>query len=228
MDSNLKLALGDALAREYARTSEIDPAELNHQFSPEFEKKMQELIDTLDRNERRYVHIGHRRIRRALLVAVVAVMLLGLVACTVVLTKPSVSWNETQNDTSGTLDITFDVEYPEDAEVSTEFEPVKPKKPWGYKIISKEILSTSTFRVTYEKNSGEIIMYTQNGDISSMSIGIDNEDALFIETTINGHRGYACTKLGNNALTWSDGIYLYDIIGTCDMETIEKMAQSIP
>ena len=59
-------------------------------------------------------------------------------------------------------------------------------------------------------------------------MGLDNEDADFREITINGHKGYAYSKLGNNAITWSDGIYLYNIIGTADMKTIEKMAQSIP
>ncbi len=61
-----------------------------------------------------------------------------------------------------------------------------------------------------------------------MSFGLDNENAEFREITINGHKGYSYSKLGNNAITWSDGIYLYDIIGTCVMEIIEKMAQSIP
>lgn len=225
MDSNLKLALRDALMREYAWTSEIDPAELNHQFSPEFETKMREHID-FDRNERRYVHIGHRRIRRALLVAVVAVMLLGLVACAVVLTKPSVTWNETQNDTSGTLDITFDVEYPEGTEIPTEFEPVKPKKPWGYKIVKELQHANLGYEITYNDSKGNTIYYLQWA-VENSSFGLDNEDAEFYEVTINGHKGYAYSKLGNNALTWSDGIYLYDIIGTADMETIEKMAQSI-
>lgn len=226
MVSNLKLALGDALAREYAWTSEIDSAELNYQFSPEFEESMQKIIDELDRSERKYVHVGHRRIRRALLVAVVAVMLLGLVACAVVLTKPSITWNETQNDASGTLDITFDVEYPEDTEIPTEFEPVKPKKPWGYKI-TKEQLSSFSLHMTYENRNGQTIMYSQDGNLESIGIGLDNEEAIFFETTINGHKGYSYSKLGNNALSWSDGIYFYNIIGTCDMETIEKMAQSI-
>lgn len=228
MDNNLKLALGDALIREYIWIDELDPAELTHQFSPEFEAKMQELIDSLDRNERRYVHIGHRRIRRALLVAIVAIMLLGLVACAVVLSKPLITWNETQNDTSGTLDITFDVEYPEDAEIPTEFEPVKPKKPWGYKIISEQMHSSTNFQIIYKNLADKEIHYTQKGNVANLNFSLDNEDAIFFETTINGHKGYAYSKLGNNALTWSDGIYLYDIIGTCDMETIEKMAQSIP
>lgn len=226
MVSNLKLALGDALAREYSWVDGINTAEPNYQFSPEFEERMQNIIDELDRSERKYVHIGHRRIRRALLVAAVAVMLLGLVACAVVLTKPSIKWNEIQNDDSGTLDITFDVEYPEDIEIPTEFEPVKPKKPWGYKV-TKEQLSSLSLHVTYENRKGQIIMYSQDGNIESMSVGLDNEDAIFFETTINGYKGYSYSKLGNNALSWSDGVYFYNIIGTCDMETIEKMAQSI-
>ncbi|MBR1989086.1 MAG: DUF4367 domain-containing protein [Firmicutes bacterium] len=228
MDSNLKLALGDALTREYAWIDEINPAELDYQFSPEFEVKMQKLIEELSNNERKYVHVGHHRIKRALLIAIVAVMLLGLVACAVVLTKPTIVWNETQNDASGTLDITFDIQYPEDTEIPTEFEPVKPKRPWGYRIDSTEMLSSSTFRIHYKNSKGKEIIYTQEGNISSMHIGIDNEEALFTEIMINGHKGFSSSKLGNNALTWSDGIYLYDIIGTCDMETIEKMARSIP
>ena len=226
MDSNLKLALGDALACEYAWIDELDQTEFTRQFSPEFEAKMQELIESLDRKERRYVHIGHRRVRRALLVAIVAVMLLGLVACAVVLAKPSITWNETQNDTSGTLDITFDVEYPEDAEIPTEFEPVKPKKPWGYKIVKELQHANLGYEITYNDSKGNTIYYLQWA-VENSSFGLDNEDAEFYEVIINGYKGYSYSKLGNNALTWSDGIYLYDIIGTADMETIEKMARSV-
>jgi len=228
MVSNLKLALGDALAREYAWIDGINTAEQNHQFSPEFEERMQKIIDELVKSERKYVHVGRRRIRHALLIAVVAVMLLGLVACAVVLARPAIVWNETYNDTFGTLDITFDIDYPDGSEEPPEFKCIKPKRPRGYRITVKEQTSSFSFQIWYENSDGQLIIYSQDGNIENMGFGINIKEAEFHEVTINGHKGYSWSYLDNNAITWSDGIYLYDIGGTADMEIIEKMARSIP
>ena len=220
----LKTLIRDAMELDYAWIEEIDTAELGHQFSPEFEKNIKKISRMAGR---RYVNVGSHSIRRALLIAVVAVMMLGLAACAVVLTKPDIIWNETQNDYSGTLDITFDIEHPEGTEIPMEFQCIKPKKPWGYKILSESKPSSSIYEVTYKNSSGLVIFYSQWGHIENMNLALDNEDADFREITINGHKGYAYSKLGNNAITWSDGIYLYDIGGTADMKTIEKMARSV-
>ena len=221
----LKTALREAMELDYAWINEINPAELNYEFSPEFKVRIKKIAKMAGH---RYITVGRHRIRRALLIAVVAAMLFGLVACTVVLTKPNITWNETQNDTSGTLDITFDVDYSESTEVPADFECIKPKKPWGFKIIADNIHEEAKlYELTYENREGKTIRYSQWGHIENMNFGLDNEDAEFHETTINGHKGYSYSKLGNNAITWSDGLYLYDIGGTADMETIEKMAQSI-
>lgn len=221
----LKDILREAMELDYAWIDQIDPADLNHEFSLEFEDRIKRIAKMAGH---KYVSVGRHHIRRALLIAIVAIMMLGLVACAVVLTKPDIIWNETQNDASGTLDITFDIEYPEDTEIPTEFECIKPKKPLGYKITQNAQISSFTYQISYKNSKGKVIYYTQKGNISSIGLALDNEDADFREITINGHKGYAYSKLGNNAITWSDGIYLYDIGGTCDMETIEKMAQSIP
>ncbi|MBE5851989.1 MAG: DUF4367 domain-containing protein [Lachnospiraceae bacterium] len=221
----LKTALREAMELDYAWIDEINPAELTYEFSPEFKVRIRKIAKMAGH---RYVNVGRHRIRRALLIAVVAVMMLGLVACAVVLTKPDIIWNETQNDISGTLDITFDVDYPEGTDIPAKFECIKPKKPWGFKIIAENIYEEARlYELTYENREGKTIRYSQWGHIENMSFGLDNENAEFREITINGHKGYSYSKLGNNAITWSDGIYLYDIGGTADMKTIEKMAQSI-
>ena len=60
-----------------------------------------------------------------------------------------------------------------------------------------------------------------------MGISIDNEDAVFKETTINGYKGYSYEKQGTAELIWTDGIYLYILQGTCELNVLEEMTKYI-
>ncbi len=74
---------------------------------------------------------------------------------------------------------------------------------------------------------GELIVYSQDGDIDNMSLSIDNEDADFKELTINGHKGYSYEKEGLNALFRTDGVYFYTLQETCSMSILKNMGKSL-
>lgn len=44
---------------------------------------------------------------------------------------------------------------------------------------------------------------------------------------ISGNKGYASSKHGVQSITWSDGIYLYDIYGNCTLTQLKQIAESI-
>ena len=83
------------------------------------------------------------------------------------------------------------------------------------------------YEIEYQDGVGNLIIYAQSGEIELMGVGFDNEDAEFHEIVVNGYKGYSYSKLGSNALYWTDGISLFRLIGTCDMETLWQMVESI-
>ena len=54
-----------------------------------------------------------------------------------------------------------------------------------------------------------------------------NEDAALEETTINGCKGYRSSKDGTTALYWASGTYFYELQGTCNMDILWQMAESM-
>lgn len=218
---SLKGALAEAMAEEYDWVPEPETLEYTHAFSPDFEKKMEAAACAAERS---YVSVGHHRIRRAVAAALIAALILAMTAGAVAIQRILVTWNETQNDEAGTLDVTFDVEDPNGQ--TGEFRYMKPQPPEGYEVVREE-KNVEKYYIEFENEEGLFVSYLQQGGIEAMGLSMDNEDAAFKETYINGYKGYAYSKSGVNALTWADGICLFDIGGNCDMETLWQMAESI-
>ena len=217
----LKGALAEAMAEEYGWVPEPEMLAAEHKFSSEFEKRMKKIFQSA---EYRYVGIGRRRIRRAAALALIVALLLAMTAGAVAIQRILVTWNETQNEEAGTLDVTFSVEDPNG--LAGEFRYRKPDTPAGYEIVREE-KNIQFYYIEYADSEGNSISYSQQGGIETMGLSLDNEDADFHEITINGYKGYSYSKAGVNALTWTDGNTLYDIGGTCDMDLIWEMAESI-
>lgn len=122
------------------------------------------------------------------------------------------------------MDVTFEVEDPNG--LTKEFRHIKPETPEGYRIVA-ENKSDHGYDIEYEGEDGSVIYYSQSGAIESMDLSIDSEDSNLQEAEINGYHGYSSFKYGTYALTWSDGIYLFDLAGTCDSGVLDKMAETI-
>lgn len=219
----LESALKKAMEYEYRDVPDPEQLDYEHCFSEEFEQSMKGICSIA---EQPYVRIGRRRVRRAVVVALVAVMILAMTAGAIAFQKIWVKWNTSQNDDAGTMDVTFEIDDPNNQMKG--FQYVKPVTADGYIITSEVKHSKTLYEIQYENSiDGTAIYYLQSGSVDTTDIAIDNENAEFQEILINGFTGYFYSKNGSNALIWSDGVSLYQLMGTCDMGILEKMAETI-
>ena len=219
MNDNLQKALSRAIDIEFSWIKDFENPYEEYAFSPEFEANMQ---DICKKSNYTYVTVGSKRIRKSLIAILVALFVLAASGCAVI-TKYIVTWNETQNDKHGTLDVTFDIEGPETEGI---FEYKTPTTPIEYTstIITKD---SETHIIEFVGPEGETIIYSQQSMDESMSLSLDNENAYFEEITINGYKGYKSFKEGVSSLHWSDGLYYYNLQGTCEINTLKEMAESL-
>lgn len=221
MDKNFNMALNDALEKEFAWLEDFNNPDEEYTFSKSFEENMNKIFNML---EYTYVSVGRRRIRKGLLAALIALLIFIATGCAAVTGYLIITWHETQNDSQGTMDVNFDIENGNSEKA--EFQCSTPKIPAGYTVTDKQQDET-TYYIEYSDEENNIIYYSQNSDVENMGLSIDNEDADFRETKVNGYKGYASQKKGNALLIWTDGIYLYTLQGTCEMEMLENMSKEI-
>ena len=185
MKMNFDAALSQAFEKEFSWLDDFENPNADYELSSQFESKMRSIIL---KSEFSYVSVGQRRIRKTMLVALVALLAIVITGCAFGVYY-LVTWNEEQNDQQGTLDVTFDV----DANLVDVADVILPKTPIGYTITEK-IDDGSSYIMIYSDLHESQIIYSRSGDIENMSISIDNEDADFKETTIRGFKGYHSLK----------------------------------
>lgn len=219
MSRNLQKALSEALTIEFNWVNDFKNPYEDYQFSKSFESNMQ---DICKKAEYSYVTLGSKRIRKSLIAILVALFVLAASGCAV-LTKYIVTWNETQNDKQGTLDVTFNIEGPETNRDFVYKTPITPPEYTSTSITKED----GVYIMELVNPEGETIIYSQQSMDESMSLSIDNEDAYFEEVTINGYKGYEYLKDGISALHWADGVYYYDLQGTCKITVLKEIAKSL-
>lgn len=217
MNKNFDIALENAFEKEFSWLDAFENPYANYEFSSQFESSMKTIIP---KAEFTYVSIGKCRIRKTLLAALVAFLAVLIMGCAFGVYY-LVEWNEVQNDKQGTLDITFDISGEPTSDSDT---PVLPKTPAGY-TITEQFNDDSSYIIIYCDAQQNQIIYSRSNDIENMSVSIDNEDAVFKETIINGYKGYTSSKEGVNALYWADSTYFYELQGTCDMDVLYGMIE---
>ena len=219
MNKNFDTALENAFEKEFSWLDAFENPYANYEFTLRFEANMKAIIP---KAEFTYVSIGKRRIRKTLLAALVALLAVLITGCAFGVYY-LVEWNEVQNDKQGTLDITFDISGKPSSDSNTS---VVPKTPAGY-TITEQFDDDSSCIIVYSDAQQNQIIYSRSNDIENMSVSIDNEDAIFKETIINGYKGYTSSKEGVHALYWADSTYFYELQGTCEMDILLTMAESM-
>ena len=220
MNKNFDLALGNAFKDEFFWLDEFENPYSGYKFSPQFESTMKMIIP---KAEYTYVSVGKRRIRKTLIAALIALLAIAITGCAVAV-HYIVEWHEEQNVHQGTLDVSFEF----DGEQASNPDNIAlPKTPAGY-TITEQYNDDFSYIIIYTDSQENQIIYSHCNDVENMSVSIDNEDAEFKETIINGCKGYTSSKEGINALYWADNTYFYELQGTCDMNTLWKMAKSMP
>lgn len=219
MNEHLQKALSEAMYKEFDWTNDFDNPYEEYKFSAEFESNMQAICKKAACT---YVTVGSKRIRKSLVAILVALFVLAASGCAII-TKYIITWNETQNDKQGTLDVTFNIEGPE---TNGDFVYKNPNAPSEYTstIITKE---HGTYIMEFVSPEEDTIIYSQQSMDESMSLSLDNEDAYFEEITINGYKGYEYIKDVVSALHWADGVYYYNLQGTCEITVLKEMAESL-
>ncbi len=219
MNKNLDISLKCALEKEFSWINDFENPYAGYAFSSQFKSNMESIIP---RAGFTYVSIGNKRIRKALLAALIALLAIAITGCAFTV-HYVVEWNEKQNDAQGTLDVSFELsgESP-----SAPRDMFLPSTPQGY-VITDQYSDDFSYTITYSNPQGHEILCSISNDIENMSISLDNEGASFEKTTINGQKGYAYSKDGINALFWADSIYFYELQGNCEMDTLLTMAGSM-
>jgi len=202
---------------------ELNAEGYDYQFSKKFDDFM---ANTIKVSERTYVSVGRHRVRMAVVVALITALLMATLASVSAIRRPIVSWFTKEYDKYGVVDVTFDVDDEDESE--KEFQYIKPAVPDDYKIVREDKQGEAEqYYAEYQNSEGKTIVYVQSGDIENMNIYIDNEDNDLTKIKINGCEGYSASKYGNNSLYWSDGTYFFNLMGTCDMAELKKIAKSI-
>lgn len=219
MNKNFDLALENALKNEFCWLDEFENLYSDYKFSPQFESSMKTIIP---KAEYTYVSVGKKRIRKTLLAALIALLAIAITGCAVAV-HYIVKWHEEQNIHQGTLDVSFELD---EEQPTNPGNTTLPKTPATY-TITEQYDDDFSCIIIYTDSQENQIIYSHCNDVENMSVSIDNEDADFKETIINGCKGYASSKEGINVLYWADNTYLYELQGTCDMDTLWKMAESM-
>ncbi len=216
MNKNFDAALSQAFEKEFSWLDDFENPYADYEFSSQFESKMRSIIL---KSEFSYVSVGQRRIRKTMLVALVALLAIVITGCAFGVYY-LVTWNEEQNDKQGTLDISFEINGEQAASSKL------PTIPEGYTIV-RETSDEFSHIIRYSNDDGLLIGFSKYIGLENRSISIDNEEANFKEATINGYKGYTYFKDGIHALYWADTENFYLLQGTCELDTLLTMAESM-
>ena len=219
MNHNFHTALANAMTSEFSWLDDFENPYSEYQFSAQFESNMKAIVPKVEFS---YVSVGKKRIRKTMLAAMIALLALVITGCAVAV-HYIVKWHEEQNYNQGTLDVTFELD---ERQTSESIVTKLPVTPAGY-TISDEFNDNGSCIIVYSDSQGHQIIYSHQNNIDNTAISIDNEDAALEETTINGCKGYRSSKDGTTALYWASGTYFYELQGTCNMDILWQMAESM-
>ncbi|MFQ9893488.1 MAG: DUF4367 domain-containing protein [Emergencia sp.] len=221
-EDELYRALIVALETEYQWTETWNDEEYDYRFSAAYRGNMEKIAGKANFQ---YVSVGRRRLRKAFVAVLIALMAFAFAGCAVAIHQAIIIWNETKNQREGTLDVDFDIAYSEEQIEDVGF--ISPKTPEGHEITWED--RRENYRIIVYENGKEEITYVQEKRFDTMRLSIDEENNDLAETEINGVKGqwgYE-DELNLGTFLWSDGTYLYSVSGNCDMDMLKKIVADI-
>lgn len=138
MTDNLKRALEEAVNLEFSYLPDADKLEYDYVFSDKFEMAMRKIFYCADRT---YVSVERHRMRRVLVIGLIAVLIMAAAMSVSAIRKPIVKWLVQENIEEGELDVHFDVDDPD--KLTESFTYIKPDAPEGYEIVREETYENS-------------------------------------------------------------------------------------
>lgn len=200
MENNKELFVKAFMEAERLDNQKIpSEKEIKWEFSEKFEHAMNKLIKKNNR-----IRIAtRRRIRRGLLAAIIAILVLfmGLMSVSAIRT-PFVEFVKNVFDQYNELTISEESTPPVET-IETEY--TLSELPEGYTLDTYQSDEYSVFAI-WKNSSGEEILFFQN--ILDTELNINNEHN-YQELTINGQEAYLNEYEYNSSLVWTNGIYWF-------------------
>lgn len=218
-DEIMQEALRYIMDRDVKRVMDEFEQEPELKTSPEFEQKMEILIN---KTNRKYVSAGKYTMRRIALIAIIAALF--LMGCAVI--KPVREailnyWSEI-TDKSTTIHMQR-----EDEGEEIEFEVIKMIPPEGYSIVTEEIDKESgSYSCEYVGPNGEFL-YLGQERIHTSAVNVNTENAKVYQIKIREQEVTCVVKDGSDHVYWMDDTCFYHLIGDCDVEVLIKIAKNM-
>ena len=203
MEDNRKELIGafekafDAEIEEFIAAAEKEP----HEFSREFENKMEELIRTGKPNNRT---VSRKRVRRIVLIAVAAVLALALAACAIPEVREFIAGFFVQHK-----DDHADYIAPEVTKETIEEEYGFVPIPDGFELIS-ENKNDYLLEALYADADGNIIMFYQSVHTVNDE-SVDDEHGEFYEREIGGKTELIHHSEYGSVASWMDNGYYFSL-----------------
>ncbi len=214
-DSMLRAAFQEKVSTQ--EPEDVPP----HEFSPEFERKMQKLIRRMERQDWRQTH--RRKLRRVAAMFALVIVLGGTLVVKVDAVRvPFVNFVLSVGDGFSSVDIVGNQNQPEVPEDMETFLPAYV--PDGFQLSSSDS-DNSFFMVSYtnEAESYYSILFYR----SARSSALDTEDADVEQREINGYPAIVIRENEQTIVEWFPDGHEYFITGTVPLEEILHMIDSI-
>ena len=199
-----------------------DPAP-EHEFSPEFRRKVEKLL--LRQRRSPAVNAALRYGRRA---AAFALVFLTLSFSCLMTVNAAFRERVIQAVVQVFQDFTEFVYTSDSSAVGKPGNLVFTYLPEGMEEQDRE-QDEVEFYVYYESPDGAFVELSQIlvEDGTEVLLGLDTEDAEFIDLTVHGTEAVGIVKGLSHTIHWTEGQFVYTLSGTIPMEEVEKVAEGI-
>lgn len=199
-----------------------DPAP-EHEFSPEFRRKVEKLL--LRQRRSPAVNAALRYGRRA---AAFALVFLTLSFSCLMTVNAAFRERVIQAVVQVFQDFTEFVYTSDSSAVGKPGNLVFTYLPEGMEEQDRE-QDEVEFYVYYESPDGAFVELSQIlvEDGTEVLLGLDTEDAEFIDLTVHGTEAVGIVKGLSHTIHWTEGQFVYTLSGTIPMEELEKVAEGI-
>ena len=221
-DSRLREAVEQYYVEYFDEVSSNEELNKDITFTPEFEIKMQKIVNSYKKSYYRFISTTARKVASILLIVFIS---LGITMSVKAFREPVVRFFIEVYEKFST--VTFQPEEKEELPPPTiieqYFEP--SYLPEGYVEVSRNDFE-NIIQIEYENESGEIMSFFQM-TMENRKMSIDTEGTESKEIMVNDNVGIFSSNKGNNTILWDDGQYAYFISTVSVEETILEIAKSL-
>ena len=215
----------DMYVEEFYETLPSKEEQSKETFSPEFEAKMQKLINKQKKFYYYWINTATKRVA-----AVVLALLVSLATVTFsvkAIREPFIQFIVETFEKFSSIIFNNDEDDNQPALATVEFRKAVPEYiPEGF-VVDSEIETVALCQVIYtNKSNSKIITYMQITKDSSVAQA-NTEDITYKEIKVNGYDGVSYNKNGNNSVIFNTEDYVFTISGEVEIAELIKIAESV-